>query len=157
MATIRPIDNLNNYAMRMVKSTIKDEPHKTTYIRNFLRTANDNNLQSPAVVSLYTAIRNIGKEIGSKDEFLNNRLKNVVSLISDETEKVSELKDEAMKFALELVRKYDSPMREGKNNSLGKRLLLAKVGAVRSDRVEPKSWLKKILVRLAELCKPKNS
>ncbi len=153
MATIRPIDNLNNYAMHMVKSTIKDEPYKTTYIRNFLKTANDNKLQGPAVVSLYTAIRNMGKEIGSKDEFLNNRLKNVISLISDETQKISELKDQVMEFALGLVKNYDHPVREGKNNSLGKRLLLAKVGAVRSDRVEPKSWFKKMHVRLATFCK----
>ena len=135
MPSISPItDKLNYSARRMIESVAKNEPSKTTHIRDFFRTANDNNLQGPALISYFTEVN---KAKYGKKSSIAEKMYGFTDLMEDTIKSVPELIKLCNKFANEFIEKYP--------NTYILRRALAHQSAVTSDRVEPKSFFKKLI------------
>lgn len=141
MTKINPItDSLNTYAKHMIDSIVKDKPAKRTYIRDFLRTANENDAQGTAIVSYFTAYNNAKTNIHNLPFHESERLRNIKEILPEEINAVPELKKQEQKFLSAIEQKYP--------NSLNKRIDIAGAGAVVADAVKPKSRFAKFVAFL---------
>lgn len=145
MAKINPVDRLNVYAKQMINTTILDTSAKKTYIKNFFRTANDNQMEGTALVAYFTQYNKIMANRSNLSAGQQVRANNVLEHIEKEINDVPELYKQATQFKDSLEKNYPK--------TLGYRTSLASEGAVTSDCVEPKSKTKKILAFLHQFMK----
>lgn len=140
MPSISPItERLNYSARKMIETVAKNEPSKTTHIRDFFRTANDNHLQGPALVSYFTELN---KAKYGKKSPIAEEMHNFIENLEDTIKSVPVLKKLFHNFAIELMKKYP--------RTYDIRRSLAFQGAVTSDKVEPKSFFKKLMTRIEQ-------
>lgn len=145
MTKINPVDRLNVYAKQMINTTLLDAPAKKTYINNFLKTANDNHIEAPALIAYFTEYNKMQANMGNFSTNQKNRANNLLQHIENEINNVPELYNQATKFKDSLEKKYPK--------TLDLRVSLASEGAVISDGIEPKSKIKKILAFLNQFMK----
>ena len=136
MPSISPItEKLNYSARKMIETVAKNEPSKTTHIRDFFRIANDNNMQGSAVVSYFTELN---KAKYGKKSPIAEMMYGFSERIEKEIKAVPELKILFNNFSNEIMRKYP--------RTYDIRRSLAAQEAVIADKVQPKSRFKKFLV-----------
>ena len=135
MINTSPITNLNNSAKLMVQSTINNTDSKE-HIKNFLQTANRNNLHGVALVSFYTElnkINNVRKCMTSEQSKRDNK---IPLLLENKIELNKDLKTEADIFIYSTKQKY--------TKTLDKRIALLEESAVIAEKILPKSKMKHI-------------
>ena len=115
------------YARKMIYNVLEQMPNAQQHVHNFLKHANDNNIQGAALVSYYTRF--------NKMPIL---AKNVIAETIDKACKNDEiLHSESMKFVSALTKNYPKTLYD--------RISLASNGSVVDGEVKPKSVFKKIL------------
>ena len=129
-------NSLDMYAKGMIKSIQTNSPAARTYIKRFFNTANTENAQGRALIAYHTNLN----ELRGTDGF-----ERIPKAIEKEVNEVPELGKEAHRFMRTLTQTYPK--------TLDTRVSLASLGAVVSDKVEPKSRMKKFMVFLNQLIK----
>ena len=132
-------------AKLVVTSMTMNTKDKASHLYNFLKTANSNKLQGPAMVSYFTELNKVARKKGKLSKEAADRFEKLPDLIDKEVEKTPELAAESQKFLVGLKSAYPK--------TLDKRLSIASQGAVTSDRVEPKSRFKKLLIYMSQILK----
>jgi len=132
-----PINPLNTYAEGMISSVAKNSPGSKTYIKRFFSAANSTDRQGNALIAYYTELNKFAK---------TSKFTDIPAQIEKEIREIPELSKEADTFVRALGERYPE--------TLEKRISIASQGAVTSDKVEPKSRLKKFFIRLNEFMKP---
>ena len=146
MTSITPIKELNNHAYKMVSGIVHNNPDKTKAIKAFLKHANDNNIQGPAIVAYHTQYNAFRYDKINKLNLEDSlRARSIPEIFEKEIENNPEVEKEINLFAQKLCELYP--------NSLGDRISLASQSAVTADKVEPKSWFKKLFVVLNRFLK----
>ncbi len=132
-------------AKPMIMSMTKNSKDKAVHLENFFKAANTNGLQGPAIISYFTEVNRVNKNRKQFTEEALDRFDKLPDLIDSEVNKNPELAKETRTFIHSLKQMYPK--------TLDKRISLASQGAVTSDRVEPKSRLKRFMVFLNQLLK----
>lgn len=163
MLPINLSQNLDKSAFRMIQYVVEDAPAKRIYINKFFKDANTNNLQGYAIVSYHSALSNFKKrESGFASMDKMQRIENVQELIEQEVKQVPELKKQTNKFLKALDDAYGDKdlfdksgnlvKKNGKKGTLLTRILLARDGAVVSNRVRPRSSFTHNVVDFERFC-----
>lgn len=125
---------LNKLARNMIRKTIYGSHDTDRVIRDFLKYANANDIQSPAMVSYHTELN------AMKKGYSKVACDNLSDYIYERIQRIPELKSEGDIFVSRLKNKY--------KDTLGERLFLAKNGYVVSNKVKPRSRFGKFLTSL---------
>ncbi len=137
--------SLSINAKAMISSVTCNSTDKAANIGKFLRAANSKWLQGPALVSYFTEYNKVAANKNQLTKEAADRFEKLPKLIEQEINKDSKLQREARTFKLALQQMYPK--------TLEKRISLASEGAVTSDKVEPQSRFKKIMVAINQLIK----
>ena len=116
---------------------------KAAQLGNFLKAANSSGLQSPAIVSYFTELNKVSDNKHLLSKGAADRFDKLIDLIDQEVKSNPDLKKESDTFVSTLTKAYPK--------TLDKRISIASQGAVRSDRIEPKSRFSKLMVFLNQL------
>ena len=130
-------NGLNSRASRMVSSLYRKSSDAEKHIGEFLRYANDNNIQGPALVSFYSKVQGVSKRIFPEPKL------NIADVISDKVLKNKKLQDEADEFVSTLLENYPKTLRD--------RISLACQGCVDANEVKPQSKFRKFFVILNKM------
>lgn len=131
---VKPNVKLDALAKNMIRKTIYGAHDTDRVIRDFLKFANESDLQSQAMVSYHTELNSMKK--GYSKVICDS----LADFIYERMQRVPELKSEGDIFISRLKDKY--------KNTLGERLFLAKNGYVVSNKVKPRSRFGKFLTSL---------
>ena len=127
-------------ARPMVMSMTTNSKDKAVHLKNFLRTANANKLQGPAIISYFTEVNKLERNRKQLTKETLDRFEKLPNLIEQEACKDPELKQESSIFINSLQKMYP--------RTLDTRISLASEGAVVSDKVKPKSMISKFFTAI---------
>lgn len=153
---------LDSSAYNMIRNVVDDAPAKQIYIKKFLNDANSENLSGASIVSYFTAFNRMkARSMGFAGLDRMQRIDNVYNLLEKEIKNVPELKKQANEILERLNKAYGDKdlldksgnvVKNGKKGSLVTRILLARDGAVVTDKVEPRSKLIHSSVAFERFC-----
>ena len=126
---IKPIENINNMAQNMLIKIASDGYNKHTAIKEYLHYANENSLESNALVAFHTQRRSLRNNSMLYGQALRKGISNILDVIDSEVNKSPELKNEATDFINNFNKKYP---KTGKLRSI-----YARYGFVNSEKVKP--------------------
>lgn len=134
---ITPVQQLNIYAKKAVNDVIQHKADAENSVNSLLKYANENQLQGPAVLSIFSRFNALRKNKNAYSKDVAKRIENFPDLFEFEVQKNKSLKKEGDKFIDSLTKSYPK--------TLGLRTAIAYNGSVAFNQKAAKTPLTKKL------------